>query len=116
MTIQSGQRHWAPFLPCSERPEPQAFGGAAEDGAHPFPHFACGFVAEGDGQDLAGEGAAGEQDVGEAGGQDAGLAGAGAGQHEHRAVEGFHGFALLVVEAGEVVGDGVGNRGGTEGR
>ena len=62
-----------------------------------------------------GIGAAGQQDVGEAGGQDTGLAGAGAGQHQQRAVHGFHRFALLGVQAGEVVGHGAGNRAGTVG-
>ena len=48
--------------------------------------------------------------MGEAGGQDPGFARAGAGQHEQGAVHGFHGFALLGVEAGEVFGHEVGNR------
>lgn len=52
---------------CVRSAEPQAFGGAVRDGARSFPHFARGFVGEGDGQDLAGEGAAGERDVGGAG-------------------------------------------------
>ena len=50
-----------------------------------------------------GIGAAGRQDMGDAGGQHAGLAGAGAGQHQHRAVERFDRFALFRVEAGEIV-------------
>ena len=51
-----------------------------------------------------GDGAAGQQDMGEAGGQDAGLAGARAGQHQQRPVDGFDRFALLGVQAGQVVG------------
>ena len=47
---------------------------------------------------------AGGDDVGEAGGQHRGLAGAGAGQHQHRAFGRQHGLALRRVEAGEVGG------------
>ena len=42
------------------------------------------------------------EDVGDAGGQHARLAGAGAGQHQHRAVERLDRLALLGVEAGEI--------------
>ena len=47
--------------------------------------------------------AAGGEDVGDAGGQHARLAGAGAGQHQHRAVERLDRLALLRVEAREIV-------------
>ncbi len=87
-----------------ERAEPQAFDRPAEDGADAFAHFAGGLVGEGHREHLARRGAAGQQDMREAGGQDAGLAGAGAGQHQQRAVDGFHRGALFVVEAREVVG------------
>ena len=84
-----------------------------EDGGDTFAHFAGGFVGEGDRQDLAGEGAAGQQDMGETGGQHARFAGAGAGQHQQRPVNGFHRRALFRVQAGEVVGGrGRGNRHG----
>ena len=49
-------------------------------------HLARRLVGEGDGQDLRRPGAAGDQEVGEPRGQHAGLAGAGAGQHQQRAV------------------------------
>ena len=49
-------------------------------------HLARRLVGEGDGQNLAGPGAAGRQNMGDAHGEHAGLAGTGAGQHQHRAV------------------------------
>ncbi len=42
--------------------------------------------------------------MGEAGGQHPGLAGAGAGEHQQRPVDGLDGRALLGVQAGEVLG------------
>ncbi len=87
-----------------EGAKPQALGGLAEDGADPFPHFAGGLVGESDGEHLVGEGALRQQDMGEAGGQHAGLPRAGAGQHQQRAIDGFDGGALFGVEAGQVVG------------
>ena len=86
-----------------EGAEPEALGGAADDGGDAFAHFAGGAVGEGDGEDLAGEGAAAEQDVGEAGGQHTGLAGAGAGQDEDGAVQRLDSLALFGVQAGEIV-------------
>ena len=86
-----------------EGAEPEALGRFAEDGGDAFAHLARGLVGEGDGQDLVGEGALGQQDVREAGGQDAGLAGAGTGQHQQRAIDGFDRRALFGVEAGQVV-------------
>src|SRR3546814_18250054 len=65
-------------------------------------------VGEGDGEDLAGRARlAGDQQVGEPGGQHAGLAGAGAGQHQHRAVERLDRSTLAFVEGAEI---GVGPR------
>ena len=87
-----------------ERAEPQSLDRPAEDRADPLAHLAGRLVGEGDRQHLAREGAAGQQDMGEAGGQHAGLAGAGAGEHQQRAVHGLDGFALLGVQAREVVG------------
>ena len=43
------------------------------------------------------------EDVGDARGQHAGLAGAGAGQHQHRAVERLHRLALLGIEARQIL-------------
>src|SRR6185312_1655030 len=53
-------------------------------------------------EDLARVRAAEVEDVGDAGGQDAGLAGAGAGQHEDRPVERLDRLALLRIEVGQV--------------
>ena len=51
-----------------------------------------------------GIGEAGGQDMGDAGGEHARLAGAGAGQHQHRAFGGLDGEPLLGVQALEIVG------------
>ena len=87
-----------------ERAEPQPFHRTAEDRADPLAHLPRRLVGEGDRQHLAGRGAAGEQQMGEAGGQHARLAGAGAGEHQQRPVERFHRFPLGLVQAGEVIG------------
>ena len=87
-----------------EGAEPRhAFDGLAEHLAEPQLHLARGLVGEGDGEDFAGPGAALAEDVGDAAGQHAGLAGAGARQHQHRAVQRFHRLALLGIEAGEIL-------------
>ena len=82
-----------------EGAEPQTLDLAAEDGGDAAAHLLRGLVGEGDGEDLAGRGAAGEEDVGESCGQHAGFAGAGAGQHQEGAVDRLDGFALFGVEA-----------------
>ena len=61
-------------------------------------HLAGGLVGEGDGEDLVGLRAAGGEELGDAGGERPGLAGAGAGEHQDRAVESFDGSALVGVE------------------
>ena len=61
-------------------------------------HLARRLVGEGDGEDFGGPGAAEAENVGDAGGEDARLAGARAGQHQHRAVERFDRLALLGVK------------------
>ena len=58
-------------------------------------HLARRLVGEGDGQDLARVGAAEVEDMGDAGGQNAGFAGSGAGQHQNRAVQGLDRFASV---------------------
>ena len=64
-------------------------------------HFGGGFVGEGDGEDVLG-GDAFIDHVGDAGGDDAGFAGASAGEDEDGAVDVLGGVALLGVEgAGE---------------
>ena len=80
-----------------------AFDGAADEQRDALLHLAGGLVGEGDGEDLRGEGAAGVEDVGDAGGQHARLAGAGAGEHQHRAFQRLDGFGLLGVETGEII-------------
>jgi len=86
-----------------EGTEPRhAFHGMAEHLAEPVLHLAGGLVGEGHRQDLGGAGAALAEDVGDARGQHARLAGAGAGQHQNRAVQRLHGLALLRIEPGEV--------------
>ena len=62
-----------------------------------FLHFAGGLVGEGDGEDVSRRDAFGDE-VGDAERDDAGLAGAGAGQDQHRAVQRFDGLALLGIE------------------
>jgi len=60
-------------------------------------HFAGGLVGEGDGEDVSGRDALGNQ-VGDAKRDDAGLAGARPGQDQQRPLEGFDGLALLGIE------------------
>ncbi len=74
--------------------------------ADAFFHFARRLVGEGDGEDFRGPRAAEAQDVGDPGRQHPGLAGAGAGKHQHRPVERLHGFPLLGIEAGKIGGAG----------
>ena len=65
-------------------------------------HLARGLVGEGDGEDVERARLAGGDEMGDARRQHARLAGAGAGQDEHRPVGRLDGGALLGVEAGEV--------------
>ena len=81
-----------------------ALDGAADQRADALLHLARGLVGEGDGQDLRAARAARAQDVGNAGGQHARLAGAGAGQHQHGPIERLDGGPLLGVEVGQVGG------------
>ena len=87
-----------------EGAEPQALRRAAQQVADALPHLLRGLVGERHRQHLARCRLALQQDMGEARRQHAGLAGAGAGQHQHGAVHGLHRFALLGVQAGEVFG------------
>ena len=75
---------------------------AADDVADAVLHLARRLVGEGDGENLAGPGAAEAENVGDAHGEHAGLAGAGAGQHQHRAVERLDRQPLFGIEPGEV--------------
>ena len=74
-------------------------------------HLARRLVGEGDGEDLVRARPAGVQQVGDAGGQRPGLAGAGAGEHQHRAVERLDRGALVGVERVEVGRRARGDRG-----
>ncbi len=74
----------------------------ADQQADALLHLARRLVGEGDGEDLRGKGEAERQDVGDAGGQHARLAGAGAGQHEHGALGGLDGQPLLGVQPFEI--------------
>ena len=69
-------------------------------------HLARGLVGEGDGEDLARPGFAGRDQMGEPRGQCGGLAGAGAGEHEHRAFGRQYGLALRRVQALQIGGIG----------
>ena len=64
----------------------------------PAPHLPGGPLRERHRQHLAGRDVAGRHEVSDAAGDGAGLAGARAGQHAHRAAGGEDGLALLVVE------------------
>ena len=86
-----------------EGAEPRhALDGFADQQADALLHLARRLVGEGDGEDLRGEGEAERQDVGDAGGQHARLAGAGAGQHEHGALGGLDRQPLLGVQPFEI--------------
>ena len=88
-----------------EGAEPRhALDAGADQLADALLHLAGGLVGEGHRQDFGRPGALGGEDMGDAGGQHARLAGAGAGQHQQRALGGQHGVALFLVEALEVVG------------
>ena len=65
-------------------------------------HLARRLVGEGDGEDFRRARAAEAEDMGDARGQHARLAGAGAGEHQHRAVERLDRLALLGVQPGEI--------------
>ena len=85
-----------------EGAEPHAVGRAADQAGDAVEHLARRLVGEGDGEDLRGPGAAGDQQVGDAGGEHARLAGAGAGQHQQRPALVGDGQALLRVQPFEM--------------
>ena len=64
-------------------------------GAERLSQFLGRLMGKSDGQSLVREGGAGQQDVREAGGQDAGFARTGGGEHQQRPVHGFHRGALF---------------------
>ena len=82
-----------------EGAEPRhALHGLAEHLAEPQLHLARGLVGEGHRQDFLRARPALAQDVGDPRGQHAGLAGAGAGQHQNRSVQRLDRFALFRIE------------------
>ncbi len=86
-----------------EGAEPRhAFHGLADHLADAQLHLPRRLVGEGHRQDFLRPGAAGGQDMRDARGQHARLAGAGAGQHQHRPLQRLHRLALLGVEAFEI--------------
>ena len=88
-----------------ERAEPgHAFGDNPGKRADPLLHFARRFVGESDGEDLAGKGAAGRQNMGDPGGENLGLACARAGKHQNRTLERFDRGTLLRIEPVEIAG------------
>ena len=70
----------------------------AHEGLGALPHLAGGLVGESEGGDAVGLDAAPVDEVGDAVGDDAGLAAAGACDDEHGAADGFDGLALSGVE------------------
>src|SRR5690606_31180966 len=75
-----------------------AFDSTADELPDAFFHLARRLVGEGDGEDLSRPRAAGGKDVGDARREHARLAGAGAGQDQHGALERFDGRALRLIE------------------
>ena len=81
-----------------EGAQPHALRRRADQIGHPLLHLARGLVGEGDAEDLIGLGPAFVQDLGEARGQDPGLARARTGQHQHRPVDRLHRLTLGIVQ------------------
>ena len=74
-----------------------AFGHLAEQMPDALFHFTRGFIGKRHGQNLRRIGRASSNNMRDARGQHAGFAGAGAREHEHRAVDDFDRAALLGV-------------------
>ena len=86
-----------------ERAEPgHALDHLADNLADAVLHLARRLVGEGDGENFARPGAPEAEDVGDAHGQHAGLAGAGAGQHQDRAVERLDRLPLFGIKPGQI--------------
>jgi hypothetical protein len=85
-----------------EGAEPQALDAAAEQQSDAQDHLARRLVGEGHREHLVGPDPLGDQHVREPRGQHPGLAGAGAGQHQERAVLRQHRRALLGIEPVEI--------------
>ena len=85
-----------------EGAHPPALHRPRQDGGDPVPHLARRPVGKRHRQHLAGPGQAADQDVGEAADQHPGLAGAGAGEHQHRSLRGLDGGPLGLIQAFQV--------------
>ena len=81
-----------------ERRYPHRAGPVADQIADPFLHLPGGLVGEGDGQDLAGLGATGGEQVGDPAGQHPGLTGTCTGHHQQRSTAMLHCRSLRRVE------------------
>ena len=73
-------------------------------GRQPLAHFRGGAAREGDGEAMLRRDAALGDEMGDAMGQRAGLAGAGTGDDQQRSVDGFRRRALVRIELGENAG------------
>ena len=85
-----------------EGADPKPFGGLSDQLFDTSAHLPRGPVGESDGEHLAGPRPAGKEDMGEPGGQDAGLAGPGPSQHQHRAFDRLDGITLRRVQRFEI--------------
>ena len=86
-----------------ERPEPlHSLGHRADEGCDALLHLPRGLVGEGHREDLVGMGLSGRDEMGDAGGENARLAGAGAGENEDRTLGRFDRRALFGVEARKI--------------
>ena len=75
--------------------------GVADQALDALGHLGGGLVGEGDGQDGIGRDALFLDQPGDAAGDDAGLAGAGAGEDQQGALRGLHGGALFGIQFGD---------------
>ena len=85
--------------------DPHRAGGAADEQLDALAHLLRGLVGEGDGEDLVRARLAGAHQVGDPVGEDAGLAGAGAGEDQERPLAVHDGVALRGVQPGEQLVD-----------
>ena len=81
---------------------PAGAGGRADEILDALAHLGGRLVREGDGEDLRRLRADGREQMGDAAGEDAGLAGAGAGDHEQRPLGRQHRLALRRIQVLEV--------------
>ena len=98
--IAIGAQH--PHAHRVEREHPHRAHARSDERAEPLAHLGGGLVGEGDGEYLGGADAQVAHEVGDAEGQHARLARAGAREHQKRAVDGLDGFALRGVQGGEI--------------